>query len=90
MCFMPISFKQFEKDWGFTAVDCEIIRGDESICVVTGYFDSEDSDGKHYRFKYGTDIQTGDVIISENGNDVIRRIRVEKYNGSPDSITAFI
>lgn len=87
LTFIPVDIL-FE-DWKDSLLECTIIKENGTELKAEGMPNNED--GKDYiMFKYGVDVSQGDVIINEDGNFVVNKIKVNKYGGEPNSVDAFI
>lgn len=87
MSWLPVSTDMMFKDFEDSLIECEIVRNGETISRVKGMLEQDEG---YILFKYGEDIQAGDVVYSENGNDIVRKVVIGNYNGNPDGIEAYI
>ena len=89
MSWMPVSVDMMFDDFKDTLIECQVVRNGETILNCSGMLNDEN--GKEYiMFRYGLDIQVGDIIFSEHGNDIVQSIVIGKYEGEPNAIEAYI
>jgi len=88
MGMLPVYVDEFFDDFKDSLIECEIVRNGKTISKVDGMPNNEN--GEYIMFKYGVDVQVGDVIYSEHGNDVVKRVVIDKYEGSPNAIRAYV
>ena len=87
MSILPVPAKTYFSDFAFDLIEFKIQRDGQTVLTAKGLKNKEN--GKHYvSFFYGTDVQAGDYLISDDETLCVIELLTDTYNGEKQLINA--
>jgi hypothetical protein len=88
MANLPVSGKEYFKDFDFDLVQYEIERDGQIIASLNGLPNAENGIS-YIHFPYGSDVQKGDVLINNHLKIIIESVDIDTYQGKSELLKAF-